>query len=163
MIRIYAKFEVDPRPYLEGLKKGMANSILRKACRRAGKQLKQFVKQALPSFTGSAKRALANKVITKHGEVMGVVGPKKAWKKNGVAPVRYMHLIETGRKPVKVVNKKHLFGHGKWYGTSVAGFAGKHYLAHTFASHAKACTETLINVIKEEIPKYLAKQAAKGA
>lgn len=107
---------------LKNLDRRTRRNILQRAVNRALNPLLKIAKAATPvGETGLARKSLGNKskVYAAKGVVVGVMGPRRGYKKTrdgsrvltalgrrymaaGVDPVKYFHFLETGRKESRI-------------------------------------------------------------
>jgi HK97 gp10 family phage protein len=128
---------------LARLKKAVRNKLLRGAVGDGSKILLQAVKAKAPRESGLMRKSLGRrlKVYRNSGTVVGIVGPRTGFKREvsvggragGRNPTKYAHLVEGGRRPVRIVNKKVLTDGGIFYGREVAAARAQPFMHEALA------------------------------
>jgi hypothetical protein len=134
--------------------------VLKPAINSALSPVAKAVKAELPP--GLARKSIGKKVYASRGKVGGLVGARTGFaqmvtRDDGSVvredPAKILHLIESGRAAISIVNKKTLksggTGPGKFYGSSVRAAAGTHPLAKGWvASKDKAAGIVAVRIME---------------
>lgn len=148
---------------LDGLKRRVKNTILRKAMRRATAIVLKAARGNCPKDTGLLRKSLGSKVkaYRQSGVVVGLVGPRKGFKqevtrkgggKMQADPVRYAHLVEFGRK--EVTTTKTVLSDGTTvFGRSVRMVPPRPFLRPAWDQNKAAVREVIANTVAEELTK----------
>lgn len=160
-ISVKYKFKFDePKPdaILEGLRQSVKRAILKKGMRAASKVLRQKVKSLIQKGeSGALRQSIGTRIKQSSNVVFGVTGARSSYVKGNQRPVFYLHLYEAGRNEDVIKKKKVLFGHGKFWGTSVQGFQGRRPLENAFNILKDQMQTTLAETIRTEIAARLTK------
>lgn len=103
---------------LAALDRKVARKALKAGVNEVTKNVLWDAKSLVPKRTGLLRKSLGRKVKSYRGGaiIVGIIGPRRGFRTvyNGVPinPVKYAHLVEYGRREVRVKKKKVLAGSG---------------------------------------------------
>lgn len=127
--------------------------VIKKATTKGAQITTKEVKQRVPTQSKLLKKSIGYKVrvYRQSGVVVAFIGARLGFKGtfNGKPrdPRYYIHLVEKGRKAIKVKKKKVLSDGTKFYGRSVAAATPKRPLARAFAATKQTVETTMIAIM----------------
>jgi HK97 gp10 family phage protein len=140
---------------LKKLKANVAKKITKRAVTAAAKIVNKSAKRNVRKRTKLLSKSIGQKVkiYRNSGLVAAVIGPRRGFRKiiDGKPhnPVKYAHLVELGRKAVKVRKAKILTDGRSFYGVKARAVAPAPFLKTALNSNRSAITEAMAQTIRE--------------
>lgn len=173
-MRVVAKpmgFE-EAKAKLETYRVSMRKRMLRKAVRAGSAEIRKTMKAYAPvGVTGALKKSLTNIVAKSKpnsDKILGVIGPRRKFTKDGAKPAKYAHLVEGGTAPHRIMPKLgkpllRLVVNGRVrYVTSVnhGGAKPRRFISNTAATSANAARMRFESKLRFEVVNQALKKRA---
>jgi hypothetical protein len=124
----------DIQKQLGRLKTAASRKIMRRGVTGGAKVINKAQKRGAAKDTGLLKKSIGQKVkvYRNSGAVVGIVGPRKGFRtiRNGrpVDPVKYAHIADKGRGPVRARMKRVLSDGKNVFGVRVHAYRGQAFV-----------------------------------
>lgn len=167
---------IDPITALRELKGAVQRRVLRKAIRNGAKPVIDAMRALAPKDTGTLKKSIGSRVTTtRKKQVVAIIGPRRRFtrvvKGRTYTATKYRHLVEKGRKAVKIKptkpgeeRKKGIampIGKGIFRASAQAA-PGKPFLERAAAGVTQEALDIVQRVVAQELKAEVAKAAAKA-
>lgn len=163
MIRASVDGIPDVMAALGRLKAAAARKVMRSAVTQGTKRVYKLARKASPKDSKTLQKSLGQKVIVYRGSgtVVGIAGPREGFAREVDGrkrdPIRYAHIVERGRKGVRVRKARVLSSGKRFFGQAVRPAPPQPFLGPAIRS------PEIGREVEEGARKALAKVAVKEA